>query len=194
MTVKRRYIAIAVVGALVISGGALWFTRSPGSVGKPAVSATPVEAQLDYLTAHWNERTAEEFGSLDETDCVNFTSQGLLARGWEMNDEWWHFSILGWHRYSRPWVSSTAFRDYLAEHPHLGSPIDESAARVGDIVQFDWDASGNRDHTATVSRVGDDGRIFVIQHSSDRQFEPVEQLIADHADGIGDVYYWHPAD
>ena len=191
---KRRYLALAVVGALVVTGGALWVTRSPGSVGDPAASASPVEAQLDYLTAHWSERNSSEFGSLGATDCVNFTSQGLLARGWEMDDEWWHFSILGWHRYGRPWTSSTAFRDYLAAHPELGDPIDAADAQVGDVVQFDWDSSGNRDHTATVSRIDENGGIFVIQHSSDRQFEPVTQLVADHADGAGDVFYWHPTD
>ena len=182
------------VGALVATGGALWVTRSPGSVGEPAASATPVEAQLDYLTAHWEQRNAVEFGSLDGTDCVNFTSQGLLARGWTMNADWWQLSVFGWNRYARPWISSTAFRDYVAAHPDLGSTVDAEDAQLGDIVQFDWDNSGNRDHTATVSRIDADGTVHVIQHSADRQYEAVDALIADHAEGDGAVYFWHPAD
>ena len=59
--------------------------------GLPASSTpTPVEAQMSYLMAHYDDRNVGEFGQRGGADCVNFASQGLLARGWTMTAEWWH--------------------------------------------------------------------------------------------------------
>jgi len=157
-------------------------------------SAPGVDAQLAYLQAHWDDRNVDGYGSLDGTDCVNFTSQGLIARGWQMNDEWWHVSAAGLHKYSSPWVSSTAFMNYLTERPELATAVDASDAQRGDIVQFDYDNSGNRDHTATISRIDPDGTILVIQHSDDAEFRSVNEQLETHDDGQGTAYYWHLAD
>ena len=186
--VSRRWLIAGAIVVVAIAAAAVGVR--PGAV--PA--GRGVDAQLDYLDDHWQHRNSSQFGSLEGTDCVNFTSQGLLARGWTMNPEWWQLSVFGWNRYAKPWISSTAFRDYLAAHAELGSEIDRSDVRLGDIVQFDWDNSGNRDHTATVSRIDTDGTIRVIQHSADRQFESVDDLLSDHADGDGTAYFWHPSD
>jgi len=189
---RRRWLIAG--AAVVVVVAALAIGVRPGSVQVSPGGVRGVDAQLAYLDEHWQQRNTSAFGSLSGTDCVNFTSQGLLARGWTMNADWWQVSVFGWNRYAKPWISSTAFRDYLAAHPELGSPVDAADAQLGDIVQFDWDNSGNRDHTATVSRIDADGTIRVIQHSADRQFEPVDALIADHAEGDGAIYFWHPAD
>jgi len=177
-----RVARFAVVAALVVASLAGCAAPQP---------ATGVDAQLAYLDAHWDDRNSEGFGSLDGTDCVNFTSQGLLARGWQMNDEWWHVSAVGLHKYSSPWISSTAFMNYLAERPELATAVDASEAELGDIVQFDYDNSGNRDHTATISRIDADGTIRVIQHSDDAENRSVEEQLKTHNDGQGTVYYWH---
>lgn len=179
---RARLVLVAVLIGASLSGCAT----------APATSG--VDAQLEYLHTYVDERNAEAFGSLSGTDCVNFTSQGLLARGWEQNSEWWHVDILGWHRYAKPWISSTAFSDYLSEHPELAEPTDAAGVVLGDILQFDWDDSGNRDHTATVSRIDADGSIYVIQHSEDAEYASATQLIADHDAGIGQIYYWHLVD
>jgi len=175
----RRWAAVA-AAVLLLSG------CTPS-----APATTGPDAQLDYLLAHWDDRNEAGYGSFGGTDCVNFASQGLVARGWEMDEDWWHLEVLWSHQYSKAWVSSTAFRDYLAGHPELAVDASADEVVVGDIVQFDYDDSGNRDHTATVSRVDDDGTIHVVQHSDDADYRTVEEQLAAHDEGGGRVYYWH---
>jgi len=179
---RARLALVAALAAVALAGCA-----SPTPV-------SGVDAQLAYLGSHWDSRNVDGYGSLDGTDCVNFTSQGLIARGWKMNDDWWHVSAVGLHKYSSPWVSSTAFMNYLAEHPELATVVDAAGAELGDIVQFDYDNSGNRDHTATISRIDDDGTIFVIQHSDDAEFRSVDEQLETHDGGEGTAYYWHVVD
>jgi len=162
-----------------------------GCSAAPSPATEGPDAQLDYLLAHWDERNTEQFGSFGGTDCVNFTSQGLLARGWTMDEDWWHLDVLWTHQYAKAWVSSTAFRDYLAEHPERAVETTEAEVVVGDIVQFDYDNSGNRDHTATISRIDPDGSIMVVQHSDDADYRSVDDQLALHVEGDGRVYYWH---
>lgn len=162
-----------------------------GCAATPAEEATAdsgVESQMAYLHKHFDDRNSAEFGSLDGTDCVNFTSQGLHARGWKMTDDWWHLAVVGQHQYSKAWVSSTTFAAYLDDHPSLAEEATAADVAIGDLVQFDYDSSGNRDHTATVSRV-DNGEIFVVQHSPDADFKPVQEVLDEHGGG-GTAYFW----
>lgn len=67
---------------------------------------------------------------------------------------------------SASWRSSTAFSDWLSEHGELAAALDDSERdqlAVGDIVQFDWDNSGDPDHTGIVTRIDHnaDGSISV---------------------------------
>jgi len=176
--------ALAVVVAGILLAGC-----APG-----AERGTSIDAQVDYLSAHWQERNEQVYGSLEGTDCVNFTSQGLVARGWEMDEDWWHLQVLGVNQYSKAWVSSTAFNDYLAAHPEKATVVDAADAVVGDIVQFDYDNSGNRDHTATISRIDADGTILLVQHSDDALDRSVADQLAEHDEGGGVAYYWHLLD
>lgn len=145
-----------------------------------------VTAQSDYVLRHWNNYNPE-YNAIYGNDCVNFTSQGLLARGWTMDAEW-NYNGAG----SSAWISSTAFRDYMANHPERGVALDDSQrseVKVGDIAQFDWDNSGDRDHTATVTRVDKSEygvTIYVAGHSKDSDYWNVDEAIA----GGGSVHYW----
>jgi hypothetical protein len=155
---------------------------------------TPLDAQMNYLLAHWDSPNALNFGRLDGTDCVNFTSQALLARGWTMTNEWWHSQSSGVNQYGRPWISSTAFMQYLEKHPELAVPGSAADVAVGDIAQFDYDGTGSgrtakRNHTGTVSKVLD-GQVFVVQHNKDADYEPVADMLASHGPQAK-VYYWH---
>lgn len=183
--------------ALVIRAGDAAGEFPEARFGYEAV--TGVDRQMAYLFEHWDERNVLGFGSLAGTDCVNFTSQGLLARGWRMDDEWWHSQVAGvYNDYGSPWISSTAFMKYVAGHPDLGreladDELDELA--VGDIAQFDYSNAGIRNHTGTVSRItgsGADREVFVVQHSGDFAYRPVAELLASHG-GEGTVHYLHLA-
>jgi len=158
---------------------------------------TPVDAQMNYLLTYWQDRNEAEYGSYGDNDCVNFTSQSLIARGWVQDSEWNHTTNSdGSHSYSSAWLSSTSMMKYFTARPELATALsDEQRDQVviGDIVQFDWDNSGDRDHTGVVTRVegsGADRVIYFAGHSLDSDFRSVDVAITtDHPGGT--AYYWH---
>ena len=158
--------------------------------------SAPVAAQLGYLNAHWQDTASDQFGVLDASNCVNFASQSLLARGWTIDDEWWHSDSGNAYSHSTAWVSSTAFMHYLSEHPERATPLtdaDRASVKVGDIVQFDWDQSGDRDHTGIVTSVwtGPDGatQILYAGHTDATWDRSVDDAITEvHPGGV--AYYW----
>ena len=64
--------------------------------------------------------------------------------------------------------------------------------KPGDVVQFDWDGTGDRDHTGVVTRVAHDGgriRIAFAGHTKDSDYRDVDDAITvDHPGGT--AYYW----
>ncbi len=153
-----------------------------------------VQAQLDYVHRYWKRYNLAEYGELDDNDCVNFTSQSLIARGWQMDEEWWTEGTGIDFDYTPAWVSSTAFRDYLEESGRATALSDEQRDQVklGDVVQFDWDNSGDRDHTGIVTRIegsGDDIRISFAGHTDDSDYRSVDTAITEDHPGAS-VYYW----
>ena len=163
-------------------------------VGQVTRSDNPaVIKQLDYAKAHYKNPNTKLFGSLGRTDCVNFTSQTLLARGWRMTKGWSQSSTNGM-QYTRAWISSTGLRDYLTEHPELATPLtwkQRSKVEVGDVVQFDWDASGDRDHTAVISGIRKDGTLLLTSHSPSAFDWPIGDAIAAQMSPLTQVYFWH---
>lgn len=155
-----------------------------------------VLAQLDYVLAYWSDYNDEEWGVVEGTDCVNFTSQALVARGWEQNDDWYH----GGNPYSSSptWRSSTAMHDWLMSRPDLATPLDDSRraeVQLGDIVQFDWDDSGDRDHTGVVTRIersDDEVKVYFAGHTLDSDYRDVDVAITEEHPGAS-VYYWRLA-
>jgi Putative amidase domain/IPT/TIG domain len=157
---------------------------------------SPLDAQMTYVLAHWSERNTSEYGTLVDNDCVNFTSQSLIERGWTMDDAWWHSQSGGVDEYSSAWISSTSMMKYFAARPALATALSDDqrdSVVVGDIVQFDWDNSGDRDHTGIVTRVegtGAERQIFFAGHSLDSDYRSVDVAITtDHPGGT--AYYWH---
>ena len=94
---------------------------------------------------------------------------------------------------SPTWASSTALRDYLLTRTDRAAYLDDgqrSLVKVGDIAQFDWDGSGDRDHTAVVTRVEhtDDGtKVWVGGHTKDADYWDVDTALAT---GGGSVSYF----
>ncbi|MFF2493684.1 amidase domain-containing protein [Agromyces sp. NPDC058064] len=165
----------AIVGAVVAANA----PRGPGTQGgdgsHPNAAAleldpelpAPVLRQLEYVREHWDADESERYGVLGDDDCVNFASQSLIERGWLPDDEWWYSEDGDPYAASPAWRSSTIFSEYLAAHPERATALaDAQRAQVkpGDIVQFDWDASGDRDHTAIVTAVieDEDGNVDVF--------------------------------
>jgi hypothetical protein len=150
-----------------------------------------VTAQVDYALAHWSDYNSDVYGTISGNDCVNFTSQSLIARGWTMDAEW---SLNTATRQSTPaWNSSTAFAAYLTAHPERATALTDdqrNLVKVGDVVQFDWNSSGDRDHTGIVTRVDKAPHgvtIYYAGHTADTNFRSVDESLANAG---GTVSYW----
>ncbi|WP_166789329.1 MULTISPECIES: amidase domain-containing protein [unclassified Cryobacterium] len=153
-----------------------------------------MQAQLSYALAHWKDYNTDQYGVVTGNDCVNFTSQSLVARGWAMDETWWTSGTGSDFDFSSPWVSSTAFMNYLADSGRATALTDDQRDQVklGDVVQFDWDNTGDRDHTAVVSRIegtGDDIVIYYAGHTDDTDYLSVDVAITEKHPG-GTAYYW----
>ncbi|MFB9311153.1 hypothetical protein BJY17_003031 [Agromyces hippuratus] len=200
------WLVIAIVTAIVAASAPTGPGTQGGGGSHPNEAAleldpelpAPVLRQLEYVRDHWDADSSERYGVLGVDDCVNFTSQTLIERGWQVDEEWWYSEDGDAYAHSPAWRSSTLFNDYLASHPERATPLsDAQRAKVepGDIVQFDWDASGDRDHTAIVTAVreGDDGEIDVYYGGhTDATWD---RSVDDHPKHPETkVYYWSVAD
>ncbi|TFB88660.1 amidase domain-containing protein [Cryobacterium luteum] len=161
----------------------------------PVVSAA-VTAQMDYLLAHWqlDNYNSAEWGVLGENDCVNFASQAMIARGWTMDGVWSSPKNGNAYDASAAWRSSTAFMNYIASTGKATALTDQQRdqVKVGDIAQFDWDNTGDRDHTGIVTKVekvGDTIAISFAGHTLDSDYRSVDTAITvDHPGAT--AYYW----
>jgi hypothetical protein len=175
-------------------------TPAPAAVADFSSLPATVAAQLSYAREHWQATENEQYGYLPENDCVNFASQTLLARGWVEDDEWWFDESGDPWSHAAAWISSTSFMEYLEEHPERATALTDDQrdeVKVGDIVQFDWDDSGDRDHTGVVTSVetDDDGttRILYAGHTDPTWDRSVDHAITElHPGGI--AYYWSITD
>ncbi|MDJ0377557.1 amidase domain-containing protein [Cryobacterium sp. PH31-L1] len=173
-------------------------TDTPAAAPVEAESAlsAPVAAQIDYLLAHWKPESynSAEWGVLGENDCVNFASQAMIARGWTMDGVWSSPKNGNAYDASAAWRSSTAFMKYIAQTGKATALTDQQRdqVKVGDIVQFDWDNTGDRDHTGIVTRVektGDTVAISFAGHTLDSDYRSVDTAITvDHPGGT--AFYW----
>ncbi|WEO77657.1 amidase domain-containing protein [Cryobacterium sp. SO2] len=168
--------------------------ETPAATAEPVAVDTAVQAQLNYALTYWSDYNTDEYGVVTGTDCVNFTSQSLIERGWAMDDAWWASGTGSDFDFSSPWVSSTAFMNYLADSGRATALTDDQRDQVklGDVVQFDWDNSGDRDHTAIVSKIegsGDNIVIYYAGHTDDTDYRSVDYAITEKHPG-GTAYYW----
>lgn len=168
--------------------------ETPVATAEPVPVDAAVQAQLNYALAHWTEYNTAGYGVITGTDCVNFTSQTLIERGWTMDDAWYASGTGSDFDFSSPWVSSTAFMNYMIDSGRGTALTDDQRDQVklGDVVQFDWDNSGDRDHTAVVSKIegtGDDIVIYYVGHTDDTDYRSVDYAITEKHPG-GTAYYW----
>ena len=148
-----------------------------------------VDRELAYVLKYWKHYNPA-YEALGDNDCVDFTSQALLQRGWHQQGDWTHADAV--LDSGAAWRSSTAFRDFMSAHPELGTPLTDqqrSKVKLGDVVQFDWDRSGDRDHTGVVTAVEKTAAGTVIRfagHTADTDYASVDDAIA----GGATVSYW----
>jgi hypothetical protein len=171
-------------------------TGSGATVGRTTYHyrmADGVDRELAYVLKYWKHYNPA-YEALADNDCVDFTSQALLQRGWKQQGDWMHADAV--LDSGAAWRSSTAFRDFMAENPELGTALTDqqrSKVKLGDVVQFDWDRSGDRDHTGVVTRItrSKSGHIEIdfAGHTNDSDYRSVDTAITkDHPGGV--AYYW----
>jgi hypothetical protein len=168
--------------------------ETPVATAEPVPVDPAVQAQLNYALTYWSDYNTDRYGVVTGTDCVNFTSQALIERGWTMDDAWYASGTGSDFDFSSPWVSSTAFMNYVADTGKATALTDDQRDQVklGDVVQFDWDNSGDRDHTAIVSKIegtGDNIVIYYVGHTDDTDYRSVDYAITEKHPG-GTAYYW----
>lgn len=140
--------------------------------------ANKVDRQMAYAFQNWNTSSNRTFGYLSGSDCANFTSQTLLARGWQRSSEWFNY---GAGRWSGTWVSSTAMSSWLKKRPDLATRLtysQRSQVTVGDVVQFRWPGHSKEysawDHTGIVSKVvvlpNGLKDVYYVAHTLNRQY------------------------
>jgi hypothetical protein len=168
--------------------------QTPAATAEPVAVDTAVQAQLAYALTYWSDYNTDDYGVVTGTDCVNFTSQTLIERGWTMDDAWYASGTGSDFDFSSPWVSSTAFMNYMMDSGRGTALTDDQRdqVKIGDVVQFDWDNSGDRDHTAVVSKIegtGDNIVIYYVGHTDDTDYRSVDYAITEKHPG-GTAYYW----
>ncbi|MGR0320645.1 amidase domain-containing protein [Agromyces sp. ZXT2-3] len=150
-----------------------------------------IDAQVEYVLAHWSNYNTAQYAVLSGVDCANFASQSLIARGWKMDAAWNYDRGTG--QMTSAWSSSTALRDYLRTRTDVATELTDAQrgeVKVGDIAQFDWDGSGDRDHTAVVTRVehtSSGTKVWVGGHTKDADYWDVDVALAT---GGGSVAYF----
>jgi hypothetical protein len=140
--------------------------------------ANRLDREMAYAFTYWNVSSNSTFGYLSGSDCANFTSQVLLARGWTRSSQWFNYGPGDW---SGTWVSSTALSSWLRKRTDLARYLtyaQRDAVTVGDIVQFRWPGHGKTysawDHTGVVSKVvvlpNGHHDIYYVAHTLNRQY------------------------
>jgi len=185
---------VAVDTAPVVTAPVVTASPTPAAAPVAAASTGGVQAQVDYMLEYWTDYNTTDYGVMSDNDCVNFTSQSLIQRGWTMDANWWSKGTGSSFTHSSAWVSSTALRNYLASSGRATALTDQQRdqVKVGDVVQFDWENSGDRDHTGVVTRIegsGDDIVIYYAGHTDDTDFRSVDYAITVKHPGAT-AYYW----
>lgn len=163
-----------------------------GTSSQPAGGS--VDAQLSYLQTYWQNYNLAEWGDYNPLggDCVNFTSQGLIHRGWQMDSQWKSPGADGMA--SKPWISTTAMEAYLKAQGFVSNDNDHlDRVRPGDVGIFDWGEKGpGVDHTMTVSKVEytEAGPVvYFVSHNSDGDYRELQYtLFTQHQNSKVRIY------
>jgi hypothetical protein len=158
---------------------------------------TPVDKQLAYALTYWKNYNTAQYGDLNPVggDCANFVSQTLIARGWQMNADWYNRDAAA--EWSPAWGYVPSMDEYFRENAaKLGlteySFDQRDKIKVGDIVMFDWNDNDSLDHVQIVSAVQNvNGQIKIkmVGHNEDSDYRDLDQAITvDHPGAVG--HFW----
>lgn len=157
---------------------------------------TDVDRQMEYAFARWNNYNTAQYGNFNAWggDCINFVSQTLVARGWATSEEWFNNSQQEW---GTAFVYVPGFDEWLTAHPEFGARrlaySDQGAAKIGDVVMFDWNADGSLDHAQVISDVATrngDTTISMVGHNIDTNYRTIDYALLQQGGPQSLVYFW----
>ena len=155
-----------------------------------------VAAQLAYLHQYVFSYNSAVWGDYNDFggDCTNFASQGLIARGWKVDDTW--YSDGGMWTASDAWIGTVQMSEYFdALGLTYATQDDLDRVRVGDIGLFHWgELDTTMDHTMTVSKVeyvpGGAPKVYFISHNEDGEYRELETVLnVEHTDSTVWIYH-----
>lgn len=155
-----------------------------------------VAAQLAYLHQYVFSYNSAVWGDYNEFggDRTNFASQGLIARGWKVDDAW--YSDGGMWTASDAWIGTVQMSEYFdALGLTYATQDDLDRVRVGDIGLFHWgELDTTMDHTMTVSKVeyvpGGAPKVYLISHNEDGEYRELETVLnVEHTDSTVWIYH-----
>lgn len=155
-----------------------------------------VAAQLAYLHQYVFSYNSAVWGDYNDFggDCTNFASQGLIARGWKVDDTW--YSDGGMWTASDAWIGTVQMSEYFdALGLTYATQDDLDRVRVGDIGLFHWgELDTTMDHTMTVSKVeyvpGGAPKVYLISHNEDGEYRELETVLnVEHTDSTVWIYH-----
>lgn len=138
-----------------------------------------VSLQLEYIDKTWQSRDQDDYIYIEENNCANFASQTLAARGMAQSAVWKQEN----RQPTSAWVSATALNAYLSSTTGVKRLLDgqREQVKLGDLVFFDWDRSGDSDHVGVVNHIQRqaDGtiKIFYAGHTSHKHYRSVDWAI-----------------
>lgn len=159
-------------------------------------TAGDVAAQMAYLHQYVFSYNSAVWGDYNDFggDCTNFASQGLIARGWKVDDTW--YSDGGMWTASDAWIGTVQMSEYFdALGLTYATQDDLDRVRVGDIGLFHWgELDTTMDHTMTVSKVeyvpGGAPKVYFISHNEDGEYRELETVLnVEHTDSTVWIYH-----
>lgn len=161
-------------------GGGGYFPRaellfSPRTLGTLSPSAVVNYARTYALTYNSSYRDFNNSGT-QGGDCTNFASQAMRAGGWPDvggytnrtgYSAWWY----DWLTQTYTWVNAHYF--YVWTSNNRASRADNVYNLApGDVLQMDFNADGDIDHTTIVTKKDSNGMIYLSYHTSNTLDKP----------------------
>jgi len=122
----------------------------------------------------------EDYRFYDDSDCTNFASQVLKAgdkpyRSGDRDDNnAWYYGMFKWTT-SYSWAASNNLYKHLSEHTESEQFSEDNFSNLekGDLIFIDFGDNGNMNHTMIISKIDEDGEIYLDYHSSNRYQKPL---------------------
>ena len=147
-------------------------TRTFGTLNPSAVVSYARSYALSYNSSYRDFNNSGTQGG----DCTNFASQAMRAGGWPdvggyLNrtgyEAWWYDTFTQTYT----WVNAHYF--YVWTSNNRASRADNVYnLEPGDVLQMDFDANGDIDHTTIVTKKDANGMIYLSYHTSNTLDKP----------------------